>query len=97
MIQNALTEALSPLDFAKVMKARATKQVEDAEAAIASARQAADLKARDARAAALEYRKAEIAFVAAKERVKSADRILKRVASDGAIKAATAARDAAEV
>ena len=97
MIQNALTEALSPLDFAKVMKARATKQVEDAEAAIAPARQAADLKARDARAAALDYRKAEIAFVAAKERVESADRILKRAASDGAIKAATAARDAAEV
>ena len=81
MIQNALTEALNPLDFAKVMKARAAKRVEEAEDAIKPARQAAGLKARDARAAALEYRKAEIALAAAKERFELADRILKRAAS----------------
>ena len=97
MIQNALTEALNPLDFAKIMKARAAKRVEDAEAALEPARQAAGLKARDARAAALEYRKAEIALAAAKERFELTDRMLKRATSDGAIKAATAARNAAEV
>ena len=95
MIQNALTEALNPLDFAKIMKARAAKRVEEAEAALEPARQAAGLKARDARAAALEYRKAEIALAAAKERFELTDRILKRATSDGAIKAATVARDAA--
>ena len=61
------------------------------------ARQRADLKARDARAAALEHRKAELTFAAAKQRFESADRILKRAASDAAIKTATVARDAAEV
>ena len=55
------------------------------------------LKARDARAAASEYRKAEIAFAAAKERFELADRILKRAADDEAIKAAAVARNAAEV
>ena len=94
---HAPASALNPLDFAKVMKARAAKRVEEAEAAIEPARQAAGLKARDARAAALEYRKTEIALAAAKERFELADRILKRAASDGAIKAATVARDAAEV
>ena len=79
------------------MKARAAKRVEEAEAAIEPARQAAGLKVRDARAAALEYRKTEIALAGAKERFELADRILKRAASDGAIKAATVARDAAEV
>ena len=94
---NAPASALNPLDFAKVMKARAAKRVEEAEAAIEPARQAAGLKARDARAAALEYRKAEIALAAAKERRELADRILKRVTGDKAIKAAIVARDAAEV
>ena len=89
--------ALNPLDFAKVMKAGAAKQVEEAEAAIEPARQAAGLKVRDARAAALEYHKAEIALAAAKARFELVDHILKRAANDGAIKAATVARDAAEV
>jgi hypothetical protein len=106
MIQNALTEAradaqapasaLNPLDFAKVMKARAAKQVEEAEASIEPARQAAGLKARYARAAALEHHKAEIAVAAAKERFESADRFLNRATGDEAIKAAAVARDAAE-
>lgn len=85
------------MEFAKVMKIRAAKRVEEAEAAIAPARQAAELKARDARAAALEHRKAEIAVAAAKERLELADRTLKRATGDEAMKAATAARDAAEV
>jgi hypothetical protein len=94
---NAQASALNPLDFAKVMKARAAKQVEEAEAAIEPARQAAYLKARRARAVAFEYRKAEGALAAAKERFELADRILKRAAGDEAIKAATVAKDAAEV
>ena len=94
---NAPAGALNPLDFAKVMKAGAAKQVEEAEAAIEPARQAAGLKVRDARAAALEYHKAEIALAAAKARFELVDHILKRATNDGAIKAATVARDAAEV
>jgi L,D-transpeptidase catalytic domain len=94
---NAPASALNPLDFAKVMRARAAKRLEEAEAAIEPARQAADLKARRARAVALEYRKAEIALAAGKERFELADRILKRATGDEAIKAATVARDAAEV
>jgi hypothetical protein len=95
--KNALAGALNPLDFAKAMKVRAAKQAGEAEAAIEPARQAAGLKAREAHAAALEYRKAEIAVAAAKERFESADRILTRATSDEAIKAATIARDASEV
>jgi hypothetical protein len=45
----------------------------------------------------LEYRKVEIALAAAKERFELADRSLKRATGDEAIKAATVARDAAEV
>jgi hypothetical protein len=93
---NAPASVLNPLDFAKVMKARAAGQVGEAEAAIEPARQAAYFKARQARAAALEYRKAEIAHTAAKERFELADRIFKGAAGDEAIKAATVARDAAE-
>jgi L,D-transpeptidase catalytic domain len=94
---NAPASALNPLDFAKAMKVTAAKQAGEAEAAIEPARRAAGFKARDARAAALEYRKAEIALAAAKERFELADRTLKRVTGDGEIKAAAAARDAAEV
>jgi hypothetical protein len=94
---HAPASALNPLEFAKVMKAGAAKRVEDAEAAIEPARQAAGLKVRNARAAALQHRKTEIALDAAKARFELADRILKRAASDGAIKAATVARHAAEV
>ena len=94
---HAPASALNPLEFAKVMKAGAAKRVEEAEAAIEPARQTAGLKVRDARAAALEYRKTEIALAAAKARFELADRILKRAASDGAIKAATVARHAAGV
>jgi hypothetical protein len=97
MIQSALTEALNPLEFAKVMKTRAAKRVEDAEAAAGPARHVAGLEENAARAAASEYRKAEIALASAKERLDSADRILKRAAGDGAIRAATVARVAAEV
>lgn len=96
IVQNALTETLNPVDFAKAMKAGAAKRVAEAEAAIPAARQAADLKARDARAADLEHRKAELMLAAAKERFESADLILKRAAGDEAVKAATDARDAAE-
>jgi hypothetical protein len=94
---NARASALNPLDFAKIMRARAAKRLEEAEAATEPARQAADLKVRHAHAVALEYRKAEIALAAAKERFELADRILKRATGDEAIKAATVARDAAEV
>jgi hypothetical protein len=94
---NTPGSALNPLDFAKVMKVRAVKQAGEAEAAIEPARRAADLKARDARAAALEYRKAETALAAAKERFELADRVLQRAAGGEAIKAAAAARDAAGV
>ena len=94
---NAPASALNPLDFAKVMKARAARQAGEAEAAIEPARHAAGLKAGDARAAAFGYRKTEIALAAAKERFELADRILKGAPGDGAIKAAAAARDAAEV
>jgi hypothetical protein len=94
---NAPASALNPLDFAKAMKVRAAKEAGEAEAAIEPARRAADFKARDARPAAFEYRKAEIALGAAKERYELADRILNRAAGDEAIKAATIARDAAEV
>ena len=45
----------------------------------------------------MEYHKTEIALAAAKARFELADRILKRAANDGAIKAATVARDAAGV
>src|SRR5262249_38727172 len=65
---NGPASALNPLDFAKAMKVRAAKQAGDAEGAIEPARQAAELKARHARAAAVEYRKAEIAVAAANER-----------------------------
>jgi L,D-transpeptidase catalytic domain len=94
---NTPASALNPLDFAKVMKARAAKQAGEAEAAMEPARQAAYLKVRRARAVVFEYRKAEGAFAAAKERFELADRTLKRAADDEAIKAATVARDAAEV
>jgi hypothetical protein len=94
---NALASALNPSDFAKAMKIRAAKQAEEAEAAIEPARHAAYFKARDARAAALEYRKTGIALAAAKERLELADGTLKRVTGDGEIKAAAVARDAAEV
>jgi hypothetical protein len=88
---------LNPLDFAKVMKAGAAKQAEEAEAAIEPARRAAYLKTRDARTAALEYRKREIGLAAAKERYELTDRVLKGATGDETIKAATVARDAAEV
>ncbi len=67
----APASALNPLDFAKAMKVRAAKQAEEAEAAIEPARHAADLKATDARAAALEYRKTQIAVAATKERIRA--------------------------
>jgi hypothetical protein len=92
---SAPASTLNPLDFAKAMKVRAAEQAGEAEAAIEPARRAAGLKVRDARAAALEYRKAEIAVAAAKERFESADRILTHAAGEEAIKAATIARDAA--
>jgi hypothetical protein len=93
---NGAGNVLNPLDFAKIMKVKAARQVEEASAAIAPARQAAELKARDARAAALEYRKVEIAFAAAKERFEQTDLTVKRATGDEAIKVATAGRDAAE-
>jgi hypothetical protein len=96
MVQNALAEALNPVEYAKVMKVAAARQVEEATAAIAPARRAADLKAKDARAAAYEHRKAEMALAAAKERFDAADQNLKRVTGEEATKAATAAKDAAE-
>ena len=67
---NAPAGALNPLDFAKVMKARAARQAGEAEAAIKPARHAAGVKARDARAAALGYRKTEIALAAAKVKIR---------------------------
>ncbi len=96
MVQNAATEALNPSDFAKVMKAGAARRVEEADAAIAPARRAADLKARDARAADLEQRKAELMLSSAKARFDSADLALTRATGDEAIKAATVAKNAAE-
>lgn len=87
---------LNPLEFAKAMKAKTARQVEQASAAIAPARQAADAKTRDVRAAAIELRKAELAVSLAKDKIEWADRILKRATGDDATKAATAAKETAD-
>jgi hypothetical protein len=96
MVQNAVTEALNPVEYAKVMKAAAARQAVEAAAAVAPAREAADLKARSAREAALAHRKAETALAAAKEKFEAADRNVQRAAGEVAMGAAAAAKDAAE-
>ncbi|MGO9483659.1 MAG: L,D-transpeptidase family protein, partial [Rhodomicrobium sp.] len=83
---------LNPLEFAKAMKARAAKQAEEAAAALSPARNAIQAKAKDVSGAAIAVRKAEIALANAKEAVESADRRLKKAATDE--QAAKAAADA---
>jgi L,D-transpeptidase catalytic domain len=87
---------LNPIEFAKAMKARAAKKVEEAGTAINSARGAADAKAKEAKDAAVAVRKAEITLSNAKDRFESAESQLKKVSGDEAIKAAEAAKAEAE-
>jgi hypothetical protein len=87
---------LNPLDYAKLMKVRAVREAEDAEAAIEPARRAAYLKAGEVRLADVAHRKAEIAVAAAKDKVEAAARSLQRVTAEEAIKAEMAAKAAAE-
>jgi hypothetical protein len=93
---NAQQKLLNPIEFAKAMKARAAKKVEEAGAAINSARSAADAKAKEAKDAAIAVRKAEIALSNTKDRFENAESQLKKTSGDEAIKAAEASRAEAE-
>ncbi|HZV21474.1 MAG TPA: L,D-transpeptidase family protein [Hyphomicrobiales bacterium] len=93
---DAERKLLNPLEFAKAMKDRAAKRAEEAAAAINPAQNAVQVKAAEAKAAAIELKKAELAFAVAKDRYEMADRQLKKVSADEAINAATSAKDAAE-
>jgi hypothetical protein len=93
---NAQQKPLNPIEFAKAMKARAAKKVEEAAAAISSARGAADAKAKEAKDAAIAVRKAEIALSNAKDRFASAESQLKKASGDEAIKAVEAVRAEAQ-
>jgi hypothetical protein len=73
---------LNPIEFAKAMKARAAKQADEAAAALSPARNAIEAKAKEAREAAFNVRKAEIALASAKDVVETADRRIKRAAAD---------------
>ncbi len=88
---------LNPFEFAKAMKTRATKQADEAAAALSHARNTVEAKAKEVRDAAFAVRKAEIALANAKDAVETADRRVKKVAADEeASKAAVDAKAQAE-
>jgi hypothetical protein len=88
---------LNPFEFAKAMNSLATKQADEAAAALNLARNTVEAKAKEVRDAGVAVRKAEIALAKAKDAVEAADRRVKRVAADEeASKAAVAAKAQAE-
>jgi L,D-transpeptidase catalytic domain len=88
---------LNPLEFAKAMNSLATKQADEAAAALSLARNTIEAKAKEVRDASLAVRKALIALAKAKDAVETADRRVKRVAADEETsKAAVAAKAQAE-
>jgi len=87
---NAAQKLLNPLEFAKAMKARAAKQIEQAGSALSPARSTIEAKAKELREAAAGVRKAEVALSNAKDRVESVERQLQKAQSDEAVKAVAA-------
>ena len=88
---------LNPFEFAKEMKTRATKQADEAAAALSHAQNTVEAKAKEVRDAAFAVRKAEIALANAKDAVETANRRVRKVAADEeASKAAVDAKVQAE-
>src|SRR5579883_3408707 len=92
----AAQQLLNPLEFAKSMQEQAAKKAQEAATALTPLQRAADAKAREAKAAALELKKEELSHANAKSRLEFAVRYLEKVSGEQAIEKATAAKVAAE-
>ncbi len=87
---------VNPVEFAKIMKARAAAKVNEAVAAVKPAQSAVAAKSKVASIANFELRKADGALANAKARVEALDRQIARLKSEEAIKEATSAKMGAE-
>jgi hypothetical protein len=94
--EGAEPKFVNPVEFAKIMKARAAANAADAAAAVKPAQNAAAAKSKEVNAANIELRKAEASLARAKERVEDLEREIKRARSEKAVNEATAAKPAAE-
>ncbi len=93
---SAEPKLVNPVEFAKIMKARAMAKVNEAAAAVKPAQNAVSAKAKDANIAAAELRKVEIAVAHAKDRIDGLDRQIKRAKSETVVNEANAAKAPAE-
>ncbi len=92
----AVQKLLNPHEFAKAMRARAAKRVEEVAASASAARAAIEAKARDMRVALVDLKKAQIALLNAKARLATAERQMTGASGEEAAAAATAAKNEAE-